>query len=304
MELEREEKSVVIDIERSDGQHFVMGTGTGWKLPDDSIEEWNSLDYAITSRENVLADGSRELGSRVNEKERYIEGAQYWGSNGVAERQRAITFFNPKYTFRVHITYHGRTRWCAGSQSGFKASTHNIYDKPVITWSIRCFDPYMRDENDHDKSFGDEIPYFGFPYVDLADTPSAPLDYPAGAIASIAVFDGVNTIYNQGDVVTPYKVVIKAKAHIVNPMISKDGKFVKVITDMKAGDELVIDLDAKMQKVTINGENAVQKTSRDSVFDGMEMVPGANRFQFACDNEENVSLVDVKVLFNDSYLGV
>lgn len=304
MELAKDEQSVIIDIERSDGQRFVMGTGTGWKLPDDAIEEWNSLDYAIASRENVLTDGSRLLGSRVNEKERYIKEAQFWGDDGVAERQRAISFFNPKYTFRVHITYHGRTRWCAGSQSGFKASTHNIYDKPVITWSIRCFDPYMRDENDHDYSFGDELPMLGFPYVDLHVDKDTPWDYPEGLLVAVAIFDGKNTIYNSGDVETPYRVEIKAKALITNPTITKDGRFVKVMVDLFEGDKLVIDLDSRMQKVTINGKNAINKTSRDSTFDGMQMVPGENIFTFGCDNDENRSLVDVRVLYNDSYLGV
>lgn len=297
-----EQRDVIFDIERSDGRRFVLGTGTDWRIPNDAVEDWNSLEYSVATTPNVLTDGSRIVSERVSEKDRTLS-AVYTGPDDMAQRAAAIAFFNPKHRFRVHVTYHGRTRWCEGAQYAFKPSTFNAYREPEITWTILCADPYMRDENGHDQAFGDEVPMFGFPYVDVMDDHSTPIEYPAGLIVAISVFDGKNTVYNNGDVPTGYTVSIKARALISNPSIVKDGRHIKVMTDLKAGDELLIALEG-LQRVTINGVNSIQKTSRDSNFDGMAMQVGANRFSFECDNMENRSLADVKILFNDRYLGV
>lgn len=302
--LKQDEREVILRIERPDGQQFIIGTGTDWRMENSALPDWNTLDYAVNTSENVLTDGSSVVSKRVNEKDRTLT-AVYMGKDQAAARQEAITFFNPKFQFKVHITYHGRTMWCMGEQVGFTCSTANIYQPPTIKWMLLCPDPYMKDEFNNNYSFGDTTAGIGFPYIshnplDL----NRPRDYPAGFAAGVLIYDGKNSIYNGGDVPCYYKVQIKAKGSLVNPTIKKDDKMVKLLTTLSDGDIALIDFESSPPKVTINGANAIQKCSRDSNFTGMIMQVGKNIFSFEIDNMVNRSLADVKVLYNNRYLGI
>lgn len=304
MTLEKKARSVVINIERSDGQTFNIGTGTDWRMKNDAIADWNTLDYSVNTEENVLDDGSRVVSKRVNEKDRTLS-AIYMGDSPSQARTDALAFFNPKMTYKVHLEYHGRRMWCEGEQIGFDCSTHNIYQPPEITWTVLCPNPYMRSESGNNYMFGDATAGIGFPYVshnpnDLTRN----INYPAGHAASIRVFDGKNSVYNRGDVATYYRVEIKANDRLENPTITKDGKFVKVLTTLYNGDVLLIDFESSPPRVTINGENAIQKCSRDSNFTGMKMQTGRNVFTFSIDNMINRSLAEVRVIYNDKFIGI
>lgn len=302
--LNDNEKSVVIRIERDDGAEFTVGTGTNWKMPKDSIADWNDLDYSVTTTPRVLDDGDYITSTRVEKKDRTLV-ATYTGQDAAAARSRAGSFFIPHHTYKAHITYMGRTRWCEGTQLRFKPSTENIYEKPEITWTLLCPDPYMRGENGHTETFGDSVGYIGFPYVShLASDMGRPQDYPAGVPASILIFDGKNTVHNTGDVNTPYAVRIRTRGNVVNPRIEKDGYHVQIDTVMTEGDELLIDFRAIPPEVILNGQDIMEKTTRDSNFEDMEMKPGNNVFTFTCENMESRTLADVQVLFHERYVSV
>lgn len=302
--LKSNEKAVIFDIERSDGEHFVMGTGTNWKIPSDAVAEWNSLDYQNSTAPSVLTDGSKITSSRVGEKDRSLR-AEYTGSRTQEERSRAIWFFNPRFTFKAHVTYMGRTRYCEGKQDGFKASTENIYKKPYIEWMLLCGDPYMKDEDGNEKPFGVSVPMRGFPFVSHnKHDKNRPIDHPAGFIVSKLVYDGKNTIYNNGDVECGYHVVITAKGIIDKPMLIKDDKFVKLDASLYENDVCDIIFEDKAARVLINGENAINYTTKDSSFIGMELQRGKNTLSFECENEENRSLAKINVFFHKKYLGV
>lgn len=303
--LNDDEKQVIARIVRDDGAEFVIGTGTDWKLPKEAIEDWNNLDYDITTSPRVLNDGSYVVASRVGEKDRTFEGVEYNGIDAAAGRSRAGSFFVPFHEYEIHLTYMGRTRWCKGVQQGFKLSTENIYEKPTFSWTILCPDPYMRGENSHTETFDDSVGYIGFPYVShLASDMGRPQDYPAGTPASILIFDGKNTIHNTGDVTTEYTVRIKARGNIVSPRISKDGYHVEIDVVMVDSDVLLIDFRATPPEVTLNGEDIMEKTTRDSNFEDMEMKAGDNVFEFTCENMESRTLAEVQVLYNERFVSI
>lgn len=302
--ITKEQSQVVIDIERSDGQRFKVGSGTDWKLPSDAIKNWNNMDFAVTTSPNVIRDGSTLVSKRVNEIDRSFT-AVYKGKDSANERARAISFFNPKFSYKAHITYMGRTRWCEGEQIGFTPSTFNVYQSPEIAWTMLCADPYMRSESGNDNEFGDSVPCFGLPFVShRRETLPDGTKYPVGFIASKLIFDGKNSVFNAGDVATWYRVHIDADGELINPCIDKDGKFVRVMCSLKAGDSLVIDFESTPPKVLLNGNNVINLTSRDSSFTGMEMQTGNNVFHFSVDNAENRGLARVKVIYYSRFLGV
>jgi hypothetical protein len=302
--LYEDEKAVTLHLVRSDGKTFDIGTGTPWRIPNDGIQDWNTYAFNVQTNANVISDGSTLVSTRVDEKDRTVT-AVYTGRECAKARQEAVLFFNPKFKFEVQLTYHGRTFSASGVQYAFDAPTVNIYSKPTFTWTLLCLDPYLKSVDNNDCPFGAANPMIGFPYVShWADDPNRQKNFPAGAPASELIYDGANTIYNQGDVPCYYRVVVKAEGKLVNPTIWKDSKKVRVETTMKMGDTLIIDFEQAPPSVTLNGTNAIQLCTRDSNFTGMIMQTGANVFTFKLDNSENATLADVRILFNKRYLAV
>lgn len=291
-------------IVRSDGQEFRLGDGSFWVLSMNDMSDWINLDYQLETSANVLTDGSAFVSKRVGEKDRTLR-AVYWGRDRAGARAQAISFFNPKYTYQAHMTYMGRTRWIEGEQYAFDCPISDDRTPTQITWTILCLDPYFRDESNNDFPFGSALPMFGFPYVSHLNVqlPDG-TKYPQGFLASKTIYDGQNTVYNNGDVPTYYKAVVTASGDISSPSIVKDGKFIKVLTTLHYGDVLEIDFESTPPRVTINRANSIHLCSRDSSFTDMRMQVGENVFKFDLDNEENRPLAEVKVLFYKKYLGV
>ena len=127
---------------------------------------------------------------------------------------------------------------------------------------------------------------------------------PVGFLASKLLYDGLNTVYNTGDVETYYAIRCECKGAVTNPTFYKDGRFVRMVGEYQDGDVIVIDFTKAPPSVTVNGVNQIQACSRDSNFTGMAMQVGANVFQYACDNEANRPFMDVQILFHKKYLGI
>lgn len=293
-----------LHIVRSDGQTFDVGDGTEWVLSMNDMSDWVLLDYGVETSANVLTDGSTLVSKRVNEKDRTIR-CVYWGRDRKGVRDRVISFFNPKYSFEAHLTYFGRTRWCEGEQIGFEMGITDERTPPSFTWTLLCLDPYMRSEDSNDYSLQDASPMFGFPFVSHAKQPTSRGErFPVGFLASKTIYDGRNSLYNNGAVPCPYRVVITGKTDIKNPKFTKDGKFVHYLGTVKAGAELVIAFDELPPKVYLDGKNATMACSRDSTFVDMWLDTGKNIVQFAMDNSEDMIYTDVRILYNQRYLGV
>lgn len=305
MALTAAERAVKIEVVRSDGLSWSCGTGTPWAIPEDALKDWNVLDYEVSESANVMRDGSSVLSRRVASKDRTLK-AVYTGRNAALARAAAISFFNSDYEFEAHVTYMGRTRWCQGVQIGFKPSTLRAAYAPEVTWTLLCPDPYMRGENGNESAFGSAVPKRGFPFVShVRETLPDGTKYPAGSYPSVLIFDGKNTVVNDGDRATRYKVRVEAGGELVNPTLTKDGRRVKLLLTMQAGDVLEIDFEAHpAPTVKLNGENAIMRATPDSSFSGMEMGVGENVFTFTIDNDENKSLARVQVLFHAKYTAV
>lgn len=291
-------------VVRSDGQEMSFGDGTQWVLSINGMEDWIALDYDVTTSENVLSDGSSVVGKRVQEKDRTME-AVYWGRDRKGVRDEVIPFFNPKFSFKAYVTYFGRTRWCEGEQIGFDCPMVMENTPPKIMWTLLCPDPYLRSEYGNENSLTDSAPMFGFPFVSHIREPLPDgTRYPEGFLASKTLFDGLNTIYNTGDVETYYKIRCECKGVVKNPKFTKDGKFVKLLGNFGDKDVIEIDFEAAPPRVTVNGENRIQDTSRDSNFIGMQMQVGENVFNYTCDNAANRPFMSVQINFWKKYLGV
>lgn len=290
---------VNLRIVRSDGQEWLLGADTGWGILEDGLEDLNDVEYDVETSANVLTDGSSLVGKRVEEKDRTVT-AQYSGSDKPGERGKVLAFLNPRFDFKVYVTYMGRTRWYGGELLKSDVGTGNVNKPMEVTFTILCLDPYLKDTDGNDRSLTDAEPMFGFPFVSILEDDGVM----RGFNASRLIFDGKNTVYNNGDVPCMYTIRMEFDGEVKNPSITKDGKTIKILDTMVAGDVIEIDLQSAPPTLEKNGSNAIQLASRDSYFTGMEMQVGANIFTYTMDNTANRSFMHVSILHYEKYLGV
>lgn len=285
-------------IVRSDGRTLDLGDGTYWVLAMNKMDDWLDLDYSVGTSANVLTDGSTVVDKRVEEKDRTIS-ATYWGRDRVGVRDPVIAFFNPRYSFEAHLTYMGRTRWCEGEQIGFDMPIVDERTPPTLTWTLLSPDPYLRGEDIHDETMRDASPFFTFPFRCFLPGPGVS----AGCVPSFRVYDGQNTIKNDGAIPTPFRIRAEFGGEIKNPTFRVNDRHVTVVAVFKPGDVLVIDFMASPPTVTVNGANAIQRCSRDSTFIGMVLDVGENLFTYEAEAGD-VNTMSVSIVRYDRYLGV
>lgn len=292
---------VKVRIVRSDGQELTLGDGD-WRIPSDGLENWANLTYDVSSVEIPSYDGALVTSKRVSSQDRSIH-AVCCGSDPYRIRERAIRFFNPKYTFEAHITYMGRTLWTKGQQIGFKMSEWNIYKKPELDWSILCPNPYLLSEGNFGKDIAEIIPMFGFPFMSfLPESDGSIPGFHTGFAVSLHAFAQDVDITNDGDVPSGMRVIIRANGDVTNPSVRVGDGYIRVLTPMQQGDEIEMDASSRPPKVTMNGQNAMQKLDRNSSILDMMIQVGETTIEYdADDGYQNMS---VSVFFNKQYLGV
>lgn len=288
-------------IVRSDGQELTLGDGD-WRIPSDGLENWANLPYSVNSTEIPAHDGGIVTSKRVSSVDRTIT-AECCGSDPDALRARAIAFFNPTYSFTVHMTYRGRTRWCEGEQIGFKASEGNIYRKPSITWTMLCTNPYLQSESDFGKDIAQITPMLSFPFLSfLPESDGSVAGYPTGFLFSAHTFAQEVNVSNDGDVPSGLRVVIRANGYVKNPSVRLGNGYVRMIATMSDGDVVEMDSNARPPTVTLNGANAMSKLDRKSSVLALRIDVGETELEYdADDGYQNMS---VTVFYNKQYLGV
>lgn len=288
-------------IVRSDGQEMTLGDGD-WRILNDGLENWANLPYTVSSAEIPSADGAIVTSKRVSSVDRTII-AECKGKDPDALRARAIRFFNPKYSYEVHMTYRGRTRWCSGEQIGFMASEGNMYKRPTITWTILCVNPYLQSESDFGKDIAEVVPMFAFPWYSALPPQdgSKPLTN-EGAVVSVHTFSKSVDVTNDGDVPSGMRIVIKATDDVKNPSIRLGEGYVRILADMRQGDVIRLDVTSRPPSVTFNGENAMHLVDRESSILNLRIDVGTTTLEYdADDGYQNLS---VSVYWNKQYLGV
>ena len=288
---------VTARIVRSDGQEMTIGDGD-WRILKDGLENWANLPYSVSSAELPSTDGAIVTSKRVSAVDRTIK-AECRSDDPDGSRAEAIRFFNPKYSFEVHMTYRGRTRWCVGEQTGFKASEGNMYERPQITWTILCANPYLLSEDDFGKDIAEILPMGGFPWGSLIKKTDK---VNRGALVSAYAFSRSVTVTNDGDVPSSMKVIIRAKGDVKNPSIRLGDGYVRLIKTLKEGDVLIFDCTKKPPTVTLNGKNVMNLVDRKSSILGLRVDVGEAMLEY--DAEDGYQRMSVTVYWNKQYLGI
>ena len=288
-------------IVRDDGQTIVADGqwSGGWAVEWEGLADFLDLPIDLSTSANVLSDGSTLVSKRVAEAERTAT-IVYAGPRDPAQvRDEALAFFNPKHSFEVHVTHLGRTRWCEGELAARQCVIQPSRYPCRVTFTLLCLDPYMRGEDVHDDTMTDASPFFTFPFRCFLPGPGVS----AGCVASVRVYDGLNTVVNSGGVPAPFRITARFEQPITNPTFHVNDRHVGIVYQFKAGDVLVLDFMAAPPKVTLNGENSIQRCTRDSTFVGMVLGVGENTFWYEAE-QGDVNTMKVSIVYYDRYMGV
>ena len=288
-------------IVRDDGKTIVADGqwSGGWAVEWEGLADFLDLPIDLSTSANVLTDGSTLVSKRVAEAERTATIVYAGPRDPSSVRDEALAFFNPKHSFEVHVTHMGRTRWCEGELAARQCVIEPSRYPCRVTFTLLCLDPYMRGEDVHDDTMTDASPFFTFPFRCFLPGPGVS----AGCVASVRVYDGLNTVVNSGGVPAPFRITARFEQPITNPTFHVNDRHVGIVYQFKVGDVLVLDFMAAPPRVTLNGENSIQRCTRDSTFVGMVLDVGENTFWYES-SEGDVNTMKVSIVYYDRYMGV
>lgn len=281
--------SVTVKFIRSDNREFTLNNDF-WKIPSDGLEGFGSFNNTINTVDKAIGDGSIVTSYKVAKKDRTITAVSRNANMAEILRNEVTAFFNPKMTYKVYLTYMGRTRWAEGRIEKFNLSTGNIHSSMTLTVTLLSEDPFLKSYEDFGKDITSITPLAGFPYLSTVTQGS-----PTGMFNFADEVD----LSNDGDVEAYCKVVMVASGEVVNPKIIINGHFVRVIDTMQSGDVIIMDFASHPPTVQKNGVNFIGHCDRTSEFNQMGLVVGTSTLQYNADNGSN--LLSVSVYYNKLY---
>lgn len=280
---------VLVRFVRSDGREFTINDNH-WKIPSEGLEGFGSFDNDISIIDNAVGDGGIVASYRVAQKDRTITAISRNVHLAEILRDEATSFFNPKMTYKVYLTYMGRTRWAEGLIEKFSLSTGNIHRPMALMVTLLFADPYLRSYEDFGRDIASVNALAGFPYLCTVKQ---------GSPTGVFNFASTVNLSNDGDVEAYCKVVLTANGSVINPKIIINGHYVRVLDEMVAGDVIIMDFAANPPTVRKNGVNIIGRCDRTSEFDQMGLSIGDSTLQYDADNGSN--LLSVSVYYNKLY---
>lgn len=267
---------------RSDAAELIAD-GTDWLLTPGTVDGVCKPVFNLYTEDNAAGDGAVVTGKRVAARDLSVSASSMRIANNAVLRARASSFFNPKYTFKIYLTYQGRTRWISAELAGVDLPTDMVCVPQTFTATFLAANPYWQSVDDFGQDIAAITPRWGFPY----------LDHPTlGVLVDIANFARSVVFEYDGDVPAYPTITITADAEVTNPKIVKDTAFVRLIDTLNAQDI----------RITKNGQNVLNKVDRASNFTGMQMQPGTNTVSYEADYGDNN--LHVVIRYNKQYLGV
>lgn len=290
---------VVVKIIRSDNKSLIID-GTDWIIPSKGLDGFGEVGNDLSSVDKSAGDGSVVVSKRVDSLNREIKAYVTDARLNQTLRYRATSFFNGKYTFKIYVTYMGRTRWCEGEIKKFFCPTQNIYERVFFSVTFYCADPFMKSAENFGKNIAGVTPMVAFPYLcGVAEQPTSGRNHIVGRATGRYNFTRHVELYNDGDVEAYCKAIFVAKGNVKNPKLVINDKYVRVLIDMVQDDILVIDFIHNPPTVRLNGQNIIGKTDRTSNFTDMQLNIGDTIISF--DADEGNGLLDVSIYYNKLY---
>lgn len=271
-----------------------------------------SSELEISTSDNALVDGVSIDGKKISKRPIHIEAKFKDGQNNPENRAAVIKFFNPKYKGKALITNLGISRNIEYELEGWTfAEQANLDTRLGIVVDLMCPDPYMLNVDNFGKNMAHYTAQFHFPWHSLIQRVVNKNQYPekvrglmlGGMIMGYRTLRKEVVLANDGDVPTCIQIQFIAKrGDVKNPRITnvKTGQFIRIVCDMRQGDVLLIDTDARHQVIELNGVNYYNHIDRRS--EPFDLAVGDNYLEY--DADDNYTNLDVNLFYRPKYLGV
>lgn len=277
---------------RSDAAEL-LADGTDWLLTPGTVDGVCKPVFDLYTEDNASIDGSTVTGKRVAARDLTMSCSSMRVANNTILRARASSFFNPKYSYKIHLTYQGRTRWISAELAGVDIPTDMVCVPQTFTVTFLAVNPYWQSVDDFGQDIAAITPRWGFPYM----------DHPThGVLVDVANFTRSVVFDYDGDVPAYPTIVLTADDDVTNPKIIKEDAYVRLLDELVKGDKVEIDTNPRHIRITKNGVNVLNKTDRGSKFTALQMTPGTNTVRYEADYGDNN--LHVVIRYNKQYLGV
>jgi len=281
---------MIIEFKKSDGSKLSATS----KRHDDinlGILEVNGIDTlsnSLTIKDYANGDGAYLVAERVPKRD--IELTLITRTIATDAYKKAfLSFFNVKDNFIINIVFDSYSRWINAKLAGLKMDLY-ARDYYKIKMSFVCVDPFFNSADNFGKNIAAVVGNFGFPYMRKIDEQWSFSDF---------AFNKSVTVENNGDVETNMLIRLKFSGDVENPKITNGTHYIRLIDNMVAGDEVVIDMENNT--ITKNGVNCIRLVDRTSSFSGMKIKQGDNTIGYEADNGD--AAMSVSLYYNLKYLG-
>ncbi len=209
-------------------------------------------------------------------------------------RQRLYTYFKLKKQVNIYFKNKNRDIVTAGIVEGFDGSLFE--QKQLISISIKCLDPYLKDSAESVADMANIIDNFEFPFsIDKEGIPFSIIDKAL-----------TQNIFNAGDVETGMIIELTANGEVIKPTIYnvETREYFGLDFTMQLGDVIKINTNKFNKKVELirYGEtrNIINNILKGNKW--LTLKVGDNLFTYTCEaGEENLSF---KFTYSNRYEGV
>lgn len=209
-------------------------------------------------------------------------------------RQRLYTYFKLKKQVNIYFKNKNRDIVTAGIVEGFDGSLFE--QKQLISISIKCLDPYLKDSAESVADMANIIDNFEFPFsIDKEGIPFSIIDKAL-----------TQNIFNAGDVETGMIIELTANGEVIKPTIYnvETREYFGLDFTMQLGDVIKINTNKFNKKVELirYGEtrNIINNILKGNKW--LTLRVGDNLFTYTCEaGEENLSF---KFTYSNRYEGV
>ena len=283
-------KEVKVQFIRNDGKEF-LADFTEWGIPSGGIEGIDFATWNLYSQPLAFGHGSVVTGKQYSERNLKFTLRNINTNYNEFNRDTFISFFNPLYTFRVYITYQGKTKWIEAEVNGVSAPAKNVYEHIEGAVGFFCENPFLKSVDDFARDISSLEPRWGFPFIATEDY--APL-------MSVYNFSKQVILDNDGDVEIYFRCVLSFDGDVTNPYISEGEHLFKLIGTFTEDDTIEIDFEKKTVKK--NGVSIYDLISRDSNFLDIFIPVGGTIVSMDADIGDN--LMHCTIYYNKYYGGM
>lgn len=277
----------------SNNKTLDISENTSYKLIE--IEGIEKSEFELNTVSNAQYDGSVVVNKRLKNRPIYIK-VDYKGDKKEIERKKLISFFNPKNSGVLIISYGDMERSIVYEIEGFNCKLTNIHDDLTFMVDFLCPNPYLRDIIESKINIALWKGVFKFPLT---------IPKNIGIIVGLREPSLIVNVNNTGDVKCGVIIEFKALGTVSKPSLLNvnTGEYIKINKSMVAGEVITVNTNIGSKKIMqiLNGveTNILNYIDLDSTF--LQLNVGDNLFRY--DAEANLNNLEVSIYYNPYYLG-